>query len=188
MASTSDIRNGLCLNFNGDVYTVVSFLHVKPGKGNAFVRTKMKSMKTGRVIENTFPAGHKIDDVRVERREFQYLYHDDFGFHFMDENTYEQITLEKDMIGSTDFLKEGGKIEVLFDGTKDIPLRLEMPKFLEFEITYTEPGIKGDTATNASKPAKIETGAEIRVPLFINTGDIIKIDSASGSYVERIKK
>lgn len=188
MADTSDIRNGLCINYNNDVYSVVEFLHVKPGKGNAFVRTKLKNMRTGRVIENTFPAGHKIDKVRVERRKFQYLYKDDFGFHFMDEETYEQINLSAEMIEHPEFLMDGTGVEVLFDTDKDAPLKLELPQYLEFEISYTEPGVKGDTATNAMKPAKIETGAEIRVPLFINNGDFVKIDSSTGAYVERVKK
>lgn len=188
MANTSDIRNGLCINFNNDVYTIVDFQHVKPGKGNAFVRTKLKSMTNGRVIDNTFPAGHKIDVVRVERKVFQYLYKDDFGYHFMDEETYEQINLEEHILDHPEFLKEGGKVEILFHGQKEMPLKLEMPKYVEFEITYTEPGVKGDTATNTLKPAKIETGAEVRVPLFINTGDWVKIETATGNYMERIKK
>lgn len=188
MANTSDIRNGLCMNFNNDVYSVVEFQHVKPGKGNAFVRTKLKSMTTGRVIDNTFPAGHKIDVVRVERRVFQYLYNDDMGYHFMDESTYEQINIAQDFIDNHEFLKEGDKVEILFHADNDTPLKMEMPQYVEFEITYTEPGVKGDTATNTLKPAKIETGAEIRVPLFINTGDRVKIETATGSYVERIKK
>lgn len=188
MANTSDIRNGLCINFNDDVYSIVEFQHVKPGKGNAFVRTKLKSMTNGRVIENTFPAGHKIDIVRVERRVFQYLYKDDFGYHFMDEETYEQINLEEHMIDHPGFLKEGGKVDILFHADKESPLKLEMPQYVEFEISYTEPGVKGDTATNTLKPAKLETGAEVRVPLFINTGDWVKIETATGNYMERIKK
>jgi elongation factor P len=188
MANTSDIRNGLCINFNDDVYSIVEFQHVKPGKGNAFVRTKLKSMTSGRVIDNTFPAGHKIDIVRVERRVFQYLYKDDFGYHFMDEESYEQINLEEHMIEHHEFLKEGVKVEILFHAENETPLKLEMPQYVEFEITYTEPGVKGDTATNTLKPAKIETGAEVRVPLFINTGDWVKIETATGNYMERIKK
>lgn len=188
MANTSDIRNGLCMNFNGDIYSVVEFLHVKPGKGAAFVRTKMKSMTTGKVIEYTFPAGHKIDDVRVERRSFQYLYKDDMGFHFMDNDTYEQVTILESMIDNAHLMKEGLTVEVLFNAADDNPLTVELPQYIELEVTYTEPGVKGDTATNAQKPATVETGAEIRVPLFINEGDLVKVNSQNGDYVERIKK
>lgn len=188
MADTSDIKNGLCINYNNDVYSIVEFLHVKPGKGNAFVRTKLKNMRTGKVVDNTFPAGHKIDVVRVERREFQFLYKDDFGFHFMDDQTFEQITLSESMIDNPGFLLEGSKVEVLFNTATEDPLKLEFPQYLEFEISYTEPGVRGDTATNTLKPAKISTGAEIKVPLFINIGDFVKIDASNGSYVERVKK
>lgn len=188
MASTSDIRNGMCLELNGHIYSIVEFLHVKPGKGNAFVRTKLKSMKTGKVIENTFPAGHKIDEVRIERRKYQYLYNDDMGYHFMNNETYEQVALDKDLIESPGFLKEGGEVDVLFHAEKEIPLTMEMPSSIEALVTYTEPGVKGDTATNASKPATIETGAEVKVPLFINEGDMIKIDTKSGAYLERVKQ
>ncbi len=188
MANTSDIRNGLCLNYNHDVYSVVEFQHVKPGKGNAFVRTKMKSLTSGKVIDNTFPAGHKIDVVRVERRKFQYLYNDDFGFHFMDNESYEQVTLEKKLIENPLLLKEGSQVEVLFNTKDDSPLTLDMPQYITLKVTYTEPGVKGDTATNAQKPAKTETGAEIKVPLFINEGDVIKVDTRTASYVERVKQ
>lgn len=188
MASTSDIRNGLCIEFNNGIYTVVSFQHVKPGKGAAFVRTKLKSLTTGRVIDNTFPAGHKIQDVRVERRKFQFLYADDMGFNFMDNETYEQITFDEKLINNPLLLLEGANVDVLFNAKDNTPLTLEMPQYIELEVTYTEPGVKGDTATNTQKPAKVETGAEIRVPLFVNIGDRIKIDTASSSYVERVKK
>ncbi|MDX1684507.1 MAG: elongation factor P [Saprospiraceae bacterium] len=188
MANTSDIRNGLCINFNNDIYSVVEFLHVKPGKGAAFVRTKLKSMTTGKVIEHTFPAGHKIDDVRVERRAFQFLYKDDMGFHFMDTETFEQIMINKDLIDNAELMKENLVVDVLFDAENNKPLTVELPQYIELEITYTEPGVKGDTATNTLKPAKVETGAEVRVPLFINEGDVIKVDSQNGNYVERIKK
>ena len=187
MASTSDIRNGLCLNLNGDIYSIVEFLHVKPGKGNAFVRTKLKSLTTGKVVENTFPAGHKIDDVRVERRKFQFLYSDDNGFNFMDIETYDQVSLNEAMLERSDLLKEGGEIEILFHAEKNMPLAAEMPSHITLEVTYTEPGVRGDTATNVTKPATVETGAEIKVPIFINQGDKIKIDTKSGSYLERVK-
>ncbi len=187
MASTSEIKNGLCINYNNDVYSVVEFLHVKPGKGPAFVRTKLKSLTNGKVVDNTFPAGHKIDIVRVERRYFQYLYNDDMGYHFMNNETFNQITMDTALIDKPEFLKEGLNVEVLFHATEDIPLTLEMPQYIEFEITYTEPGVRGDTATNVTKPATIETGAEIKVPIFINEGDKVKVESKTGNYIERVK-
>jgi elongation factor P len=188
MASTSDIRNGLCMEFNNDTYTVVSFQHVKPGKGAAFVRTKLKSLTTGRVIDNTFPAGHKIEEIRVERRKYQFLYADDMGFNFMNTETYEQVALQEAMIPNASLLKEGMMVDILFHATNETALTLEMPQYVELEITYTEPGAKGNTATNAQKRATVETGAEIRVPLFINVGDWVKVDTATGSYMERVKK
>ncbi len=187
MASTSDIRNGLCINYNNDVYTVVEFLHVKPGKGPAFVRTKLKSLTKGKVIDNTFPAGHKIDVVRVERRKFQYLYSDDSGFHFMDNESYEQVMIQKEMIDRANLLKEGESVEMLYHAAENIPLTIDLPQYIKLKVTYTEPGVRGDTATNVTKPATVETGAEIKVPIFINEGDIIKVDTSSGSYVERVK-
>lgn len=187
MANTSEIKNGLCLNFNNDVWKVVEFLHVKPGKGPAFVRTKLKSLTTGKVVDNTWPSSHKIDIVRVERKKFQYLYNDDMGYHFMENETYEQVMLDKKLIENPGLLKEGSEVDVLFDSVNDIPLTMEMPQFVIVEITYTEPGIKGDTATNATKPATIETGAEVRVPLFINEGDKIRVETATGNYMDRVK-
>ena len=188
MANTSVIKNGLCIDHNNDIWQVVSFQHVKPGKGAAFVRTKLKSMTSGKVVDNTFPAGHKIFPVRIERRKYQYLYKDDMGYHFMDNETYDQTSLNEKLIDNAGLLKEGATIDVLFHAEKETPLTVEMPQYMTFEITYTEPGLKGDTATNATKPAKIETGMEIRVPLFINEGDTVKIDSSTCSYVERVKK
>lgn len=187
MANTSDIRNGLCIEYNNDICSVVEFQHVKPGKGNAFVRTKLKSLTTGKVLENTFPAGHKINTVRVERRNFQFLYKDDMGFHFMNNETYEQVAIQEEMIDRPDLLKEGSSVEILIHAETERPLTLELPQHIVLEITYTEPGVKGDTATNTLKPATVETGAEIRVPLFINTGEKIKIDTRTGSYLERAK-
>lgn len=187
MATTSDIRNGLCIDMNNDIYSIVDFQHVKPGKGNAFVRTKIKSLTTGKVLDHTFTAGHKINAVRVERRSFQFLYKDDMGYHFMDKETYEQVSLQEELIDNPGMLKEGGEIEVLFHAEKDVPLTAELPQYIVFEVTYTEPGVKGDTATNTLKPATIETGAEVRVPLFINTGEKIKVDTKTASYVERAK-
>lgn len=187
MATTSDIRNGMCIEFNDDIFAIVEFQHVKPGKGNAFVRTKLKSITTGKVIEQTIPAGHKVNDVRVERRKFQYLYKDDMGYHFMNNETFEQLPIQEAMIENPQFLKEGMEAEILFHAEKEIPLILELPQNMVYEITYTEPGVKGDTATNTLKPATIETGAEVRVPLFINTGERIKVDTRTGEYLERAK-
>lgn len=188
MASTSDIKNGLCIEHSNDVYSVVSFQHVKPGKGNAFVRTKLKSLTSGKIVDPTFPAGHKITVIRVERKKYQYLYNDDMGYHFMDVENYEQVSLQPELIPALGLLKEGENVEVLIDSEKGTPLTCEMDQYVELEITYTEPGVKGNTATNASKPATVETGAEIRVPLFINEGDFIKIDTRTSTYVERVKK
>ncbi len=187
MATTADFKNGMCLDFNNNLWTLVEFQHVKPGKGAAFVRTKLKSLNTGRVLEHTFPAGVKINPVRIERRKYQYLYNDDSGFHFMNTDTYEQIFLDEKLVENPGFLKEGEFVEILVHAEEETALSCELPPFVEFEITYTEPGIKGDTATNTLKPATVETGAEIKVPLFIDTGDRVKIDTRTGAYVERAK-
>ncbi len=187
MASTSEIKNGLCMKYNNDIYSVVEFLHVKPGKGPAFVRTKLKSMTNGKVIDNTFPSGHKIDIVRVERKKYQYLYKDDSGLHFMDNETFDQIFLQEDMITNPQFMKEGSEVEILFHAEENRPLTLDLPDKIVLQVTYTEPGVRGDTATNVTKPATLETGAEVKVPLFINEGDKIRIDSKTGSYLERVK-
>ncbi len=185
MATTSDIRNGMCIQFNNDIWSIVSFQHVKPGKGAAFVRTKLKSLTKGRVLENTFSAGHKIEEVRVERRHFQYLYKDDMGFHFMNMEDYNQIQLPEHLVENPQFLKEEMMVEVLFHAEANTPLNMELPSIVEYKITYTEPGVKGDTATNTFKPATIETGAEIRVPLFINEGEVIKLNPSTGEYQGR---
>lgn len=187
MANTSDIRNGLCINFNNDIYSVVEFLHVKPGKGSAFVRTKLKSMTTGRVLEHTFPAGHKVDDVRVERRNYQFLYPEGDLFNFMDNETFEQVSLNQNLISNPLLLKEGMNVEILFLAGEERVLNCELPQNVVLEVVYTEPGLKGDTATNTLKPAELETGAKVMVPLFVNQGDKIKVDTASNSYVERVK-
>ncbi len=185
MATTSDIRNGMCLDYNNDIWTVVEFQHVKPGKGAAFVRTKLKSLTKGKVVDNTFPAGHSIQEVRVERRNFQYLYQDDMGYNFMNMETYDQIVLNENLIENPQFLQEGMKVDVLFLASTDTPLNLEMPASIEVTVTYTEPGVRGDTATNTLKPATIDTGTEVRVPLFINTGEKIKVDTRTGDYLGR---
>lgn len=186
MATTADIKNGLCINFKHDLYTVVEFQHVKPGKGPAFVRTKLKSLTTGRVLDNTFPSGHKIEPVRVERRKYQFLYKDDVGHHFMNTDTYEQVALQEHVIDAPEFLKDGMEVEIVFNAEEEKALTCELPATVELEVTYTEPGIKGDTATNTLKPATVETGAEIRVPLFIEIGTRIKVDPRTSEYKERI--
>ncbi len=189
MATTSDIRKGLTIMLNGKLYKIVDFLHVKPGRGSAFVRTKLKAIPEGNVIEQTFPAGHKIEIARVEKRPHQYLYSDGTGYHFMDMNTYEEVTLQEDMIDGIQFLKEGQEVNIIFHADTETPLTCELPASVVLEVVYTEPGVKGDTASgNALKPAKLETGAEVKVPLFINTGDKIKINTADGKYIERVKE
>lgn len=187
MATTSDIRNGLCIEHNNGLYIVVEFQHVKPGKGNAFVRTKLKNIETGKNIDHTFPAGHKIEPVRIERRNYQFLYPEGGGFHFMNTETFEQIFLEEKMVEKKEFLQEGMVVDILFHAEEELPLDVELPAHIEAEVTYTEPGIKGDTATNTLKPATIDTGAEVRVPLFIDNGEKIKVDTRTGEYVERAK-
>ncbi|NJB83998.1 elongation factor P [Wenyingzhuangia aestuarii] len=187
MATTSDIRNGLCIVYNSDTYKVVEFQHVKPGKGPAFVRTKLKSLTSGKVIDNTFSAGHKIDEVRVETRKYQYLYAEGDTFNFMNTDDYNQITLERSALDAPDLLKEGEIVTIIVRSEDEMPLSVDMPQSVILEVTYTEPGIKGNTATNATKPATVETGASVNVPLFINEGDKIKIETAKGTYQERIK-
>jgi elongation factor P len=187
MATTSDIKNGLCMKYKGKLVTVVEFLHVKPGKGPAFVRTKLRDIETGKVVDNTFSAGHKIDVIRIETRTYQYLYKEGEGYHFMNNENYEQVFIEGKMIDKKEYLKEGINCKIIFHAEEELPLVVELPDFIEAEVTYTEPGVKGDTATNTLKPATIDTGAEVRVPLFINTGDKIKVDTRKGEYVERLK-
>jgi elongation factor P len=178
MITTSDIRKGLCIRYSNDIYKIIEFLHVKPGKGPAFVRTKLKSVSTGKVVDNTFTAGHKIDDVRVENRKYQFLYKDGETYHFMNSDDYNQIEVDKSQIESDIFLKEGLIVTII----------VEMPQNVVLEVVSSEPGVKGNTATNATKNAKLETGAEINVPLFINEGDKVKVDTEKGVYLERIKQ
>lgn len=187
MASTSDIRKGLCIRYNHDIFKVVEFLHVKPGKGPAFVRTKLRSVTTGKVIENTFPAGHKIEDVRVETHKFQYLYNEGETYHFMNTEDYSQIALQKNILDTPELMKEGEVVTVLINTEDGAPLSVEMPAHVVLQVVSTEPGVRGNTATNATKPAIVETGAEINVPLFINEGDKIRIDTEKGQYQERMK-
>lgn len=187
MASTADFRNGLVIEFNHDLFSIVEFQHVKPGKGPAFVRTKLKSLTTGRVIDNTFTSGHKVNTARIERRAYQYLYKDDMGYNFMDSNTFEQMPIDENLINAPQFLKDGQEVEVLFHAELEKVLGCELPQHVNLQIVYTEPGLKGDTATNASKPAELETGATIQVPLFINQDEMIKVNTQTNSYVERVK-
>ena len=177
----------LCIKFNHDIYKIIEFLHVKPGKGPAFVRTKLKSLTNGKVLDNTFSAGHKIEEVRVETHTYQYLYSEGDQFHFMNNDSFEQITLDKKILDAPDLLKEGTNVMVQVNTETDLPLSVDMPASIVLEVTYAEPGIKGNTATNATKSATVETGASVNVPLFINEGDKIKIDTTSGSYMERVK-
>lgn len=189
MASTSDFKNGLCFMFKGEIYTIVSFLHVKPGKGPAFVRTKLRNIKTGRVVENTFNSGVKVEDVRVERRQYQYLYKDEMGLNVMNTQTFEQVSLPEAMIENADLMKEGQIIEIQFHADEEIPLTAEMPATVELQVTYTIEGEKGNTASStALKPATLETGAEIMVPMFINEGDILRVSTTDRSYNERVKQ
>jgi len=187
MADTSDLRNGLCIELDGKLYTVVNFLHVKPGKGPAFVRTKLKNLENGKTIEYIFHGDVKIKTVRIERRQYQYLYREGDSFVFMNTETYDQINIEGDLIENNDLMKEGQLVDITFHAETEKPLTAEMPPYVELEVTYTEPGVKGDTATNAMKPATVETGATVMVPLFINAGERIKVDTRDRSYGERIK-
>ncbi len=188
MASTSDIRKGLCINFKNDIYKIIEFLHVKPGKGPAFVRTKLKSLTSGKVIDNTFSAGHKLDDIRVETNQYQYLYNDGDFYHFMQTDDYTQIRLTETILDTPGLLKEGEVVSVVMNAEDHSPLSVDMPANVVLEITHTEPGVKGNTATNALKPATVETGAQVMVPLFINEGDKIRVETETGNYKERVKE
>jgi elongation factor P len=187
MATTADIKNGLTIEFNGKLYQIVYFQHVKPGKGPAFVRTKLKSLDNGRVIENTFSSGAKITPIRIERRPYQFLYKDDMGYNFMHLETFEQISMAEALIEGVEFLKEGQEVEIVFHAELETALNCDLPPFIIAEVTYTEPGLKGDTSTNALKAATIETGATIMVPLFVEIGERIKVDTRTREYVERVR-
>jgi len=186
MATTSDFRPGMVIKYNNDLWIVVEFQHVNPGNWRAFVRTRLKNLKSGKVVENRFRAGESIQIVRIERKENQFLYKDSSGFVFMDKETYEQITVPDEILGEgARFVKEGETVDILLNGS-DIT-GLELPITVELAVVETVPGIKGDTATAGTKPAKVETGATVNVPLFVNEGDILKIDTRSGQYLERVK-
>ena len=187
MATTADIRNGLCIKHNEKLFQIIEFQHVKPGKGPAFVRTKMRQIESGRVLDHTFSAGHKIEPVRIENREYQYLYQETESYIFMNNETYEQVNIPLNMIEKPQFLQESMIVNILFHAEEEMPLVVELPMYIVSEVTYTEPGVKGDTATNSMKPATIATGAEVKVPLFIDNGEVIKVDTRTGVYVERVK-
>ncbi len=187
MATTADIKNGLVIKYNDDLYSIIEFLHVKPGKGPAFVRTKLRSLSSGKVLDNTFNSGVTIYPVRVERRKFQFIYKDEYGFNFMDQESFEQILLNENLCVMADLMKEGQEVEILINTENDAALSCELPPFVELKITYTEPGVRGDTANSPKKPATVETGATITVPIFIEQDEIIKVDTRTYSYAERVK-
>lgn len=188
MATTADFRNGLCIVFKDDLYTITQFQHVKPGKGPAFVRTKLRNVKTGRTLENTFTSGLKIDVARIERRPFQFLYLEGEDYVMMHTETFEQINIVKDLINAPQFLKEGDAVEMVVHADTETPLYVELMPKVTLEVTYTEPGLKGDTASStALKAAEVETGAKVMVPLFIEIGEKIVINTEDGSYVERAR-
>ncbi len=186
MADTSDFRNGFTMNWNNDIWTIIEFQHVKPGKGGAFVRTKLRNVRKGKIVDNTFRAGEKVEQVRVERRSHQFLYQDDLGLHFMNTLTYEQTSLPTDAVAGREFIKEGATIDIIMHAETDKALTTEIPMAVELTVTECEPGLKGDTATGATKPAIVESGATVNVPLFINEGDVIKVNTEKGDYVTRV--
>lgn len=187
MIKSQDIKNGVCLRLDGKLYFVIEFLHVKPGKGNTIMRTKLKDVVTGRVLEKRFNIGEALEDVRVERRPYQYSYQEGDTYHFLNQETWDDIPIEKNLINGVDFMKEGQIVDVVSDASTDTILFADVPVKVTLKVTYTEPGLKGDTATNATKPATVETGAQVRVPLFINEGETIEVDTRDGSYLNRVK-
>lgn len=187
MMNAQDIKNGTCIRMDGRLYFVIDFLHVKPGKGNTFMRTTLKDVVDGRVLERRFNIGEKLEDVRVERRPYQFLYKEGDDYIFMNQETFEQHPVAHDLINGVDFLLEGMILEVVSDSSTDTILFADMPTKVQMKVTYTEPGLKGDTATNTLKPATVESGATVRVPLFISEGEVIEIDTRDGSYVGRVK-
>ena len=184
--STADFKNGMCIDYNNKLWTIVEFQHVKPGKGGAFVRTKLKDIRSGRVVDYTFNSGTKFDSVRLETKKLQYLYNDGADFWLMDNDTYEQISVPAETVGdAAKWLKENDEATLLYAGEELISIEPQM--FVELEVTETEPGVRGDTATNVTKPATLETGAEVKVPIFINEGERIQIDTRTGEYMGRVK-
>ena len=187
MINSQDIKNGTCIRLDGKLYFCVDFLHVKPGKGNTIMRTTLKDVVKGGQIERRFNIGEKLEDVRVERRPHQYLYMEGADYIFMNQETFDQIPIAHDLINGVDFLLEGMVVDVVSDASTETVLFADVPVKVQMKITYTEPGLKGDTATNTLKPATVESGAIVRVPLFINEGETIEIDTRDGSYVGRVK-
>lgn len=187
MINSQDIKNGTCIRLDGKLYFCVEFLHVKPGKGNTIMRTKLKDVVSGRVLERRFNIGEKLEDVRVERRPYQFSYNEGEHYHFLNQETWDDLIINKDLITGVDFFKECMVVEVVSDASTETVLFAELPVKVQLEVTYTEPGLKGDTATNTTKPATVETGATVRVPLFIETGEMIVVDTRDGSYIERAK-
>ena len=188
MIKSQDIKKGTCIRMDGKLYFCIDFLHVKPGKGNTIMRTTLKDVVSGRVLEKRFNIGEALEDVRVERRPYQYLYQEGADYIFMNQETFDQIPIAKDLITGVDFMKESDIVEVVSDADTNTILFAEMPVKTNLRITHSEPGIKGDTATYATKPATLETGVEIRVPLFIDEGDLVQVDTRDGSYLNRVKE
>ncbi len=187
MINAQDIKIGTAIRMDGKLYFCIDFLHVKPGKGNTFMRTKLKDVVDGYVLERRFNIGEKLEDVRVERRPYQFLYKEGEDYIFMNQETFEQVPISREQIEGVDFLKEEMVVDVVSDASTETILYAELPVKVQLKVTYTEPGLKGDTATNATKPATVETGATVRVPLFINTDEMIEVDTRDGSYVGRVK-
>lgn len=187
MISINDVKKGTCLKMDGNLFTVVDFQHVKPGKGGAFVRTKLKNLAKGTTIDRTFNSSEKVEDIRIETRPMQYLYSEGDSIELMDTESYDQISVDKKIIGDClEYVKESDILTVMMHDDKI--LTIEAPTFVTLQVTYAEPGVRGDTATNVTKKVKVETGAEIAVPIFVNQDDFIKIDTRDGSYVERVKQ
>ncbi|MCY4159856.1 MAG: elongation factor P [Bacteroidetes bacterium] len=186
MADTTNFRNGFTMQIDDELWQIVKFQHVKPGKGGAFVRTTLKNVRTGRVVDKTFRAGEKVQAARIERREHQFLYEDSLGLHFMNMEDYEQFSLPADQVEKREFLKEGGAIDILFHAETEEPLLAELPKSVELRVTQSDPGLRGDTATGATKPAELESGATINVPLFISEGDLVRVNTDTGDYITRV--
>ena len=188
MIKSQDIKKGTCIRMDGKLYFCIDFLHVKPGKGNTIMRTTLKDVVSGRVLEKRFNIGEALEDVRVERRPYQFLYKEGEDYIFMNQETFDQIPIAKELVTGVDFMKESDVVEVVSDADTETVLYAELPVKTVLRITHSEPGIKGDTATNATKPATLETGVEVRVPLFINEGDLIQVDTRDGSYLQRMKE
>ena len=188
MINSQDIKKGTAIRMDGGIWVCIDFQHRKPGKGNTVMNTKLKNVTDGRVLERTFLVGMKLEDVRIERRPYQYLYKEGEDYIFMNQETFEQVPIARDLVTGVDFMKESDIVEVVSDADTETILFAEMPVKTNLRVTHSEPGVKGDTATNATKPATMETGVEIRVPLFINEGDLVQVDTRDGSYLSRVKE